>query len=98
MNKAQNVWKKHKPTILYMGSLASVFGVCVLLIRNTVSKDMLDRLQAENKNLKEEVAESDAIAWDYYDFSTALLEKIQPSPDELAATAESWRNSRTLSF
>jgi hypothetical protein len=91
-------WKKHKPTIAYLGALAAVGGVCVALIANMSSKDVRDRLQAENKRLEEEVAESDALAWDYHDFSMALLAKLQPSPAALEASAESWRNSKTLAF
>lgn len=94
--KLQDKWQKHKPTILYLGALAGVGGVCVLLIRNTVSKDVRDRLQAEKQHLKSELAETEDVAWDYHDFSLALLAKYQPSPAELDAMAESWRSSKIL--
>jgi hypothetical protein len=94
--KLKEKWTKHEPMILYLGSLAAVGCVSVLVIRNTVSKEVRDRLLAEKKHLEHELALTEDVAWDYHDFSIALLAKYQPSPEELFAMSESWTATKTI--
>lgn len=83
MSTRKEKWAKAKPFVLYFSACAAVTGVCVCLVLNMSSKDELERLQAERKQLKEDLFETEGVAWDYFDITTYLIDKYKPSSEEL---------------
>lgn len=97
MNKTlEKKWAEWKPTVIYLGVCTAVTGTAILIGRDVVSKGLIQRLNSENKHLKENIRLAEYIAWDWYDFSANLLQKYQATPEECQAMAKSWRESKTL--
>lgn len=94
--KLEKKWAEWKPTVIYLGVCTAVTGTAILIGRDAVSKGLIQRLNSENKHLKNELQMAEEVAWDWYGFSLSLLQKYQVAPEDCEAMAKSWRESKML--
>jgi hypothetical protein len=94
--KLEKKWAEWKPTVFYIGVCTAVTGVVILIGRDVISKEVIQRLDSERKYLKKELHLAEDVAWDYHDLAMQLLQKHQPTSEELEKMAKSWSETKTI--